>query len=491
MLNRKARFSMVFLAMSLAIMSFTTGCNGLKQKPAQTETETQSETETESESETQSETELETDVAYTSQDKSIRITMPDNTWKVTQDADEMRVFSSGAAAMISIVHADSESEMKNLSVVKSEDDLKDSLTKQYAEANAFEVQEFEKLSSDNVDTYEYVVKYNSTSMWTYAITYGIIAQDGDEAYVITGTVTDDNKVLLEAVKKSVESFTVLGNSVFSAMPGTVVNKTDTQSETQSESNVDTELKSLTEYGSSATLYASDIVNVRTKPSTDADVITTLNLGDQVTATGETSQWFRVNVSGNVGYVSKAFLVSTAPTVQSGSSQNGSSSAELNSYYDYGGSYTYYTTTDVNVRAQPGTDGDRIGGLGGGQAVTVIGETPNWYVVSINGTTGYISKSYISSENTSGSTGNNDTGDNGNGGDSNGGGSAGTVSGTIVDASLNTITIQGDDGNTYILNTSDASIDSADGIYTGLYVAASVDNMGTTSGALHATSVTGY
>lgn len=489
MLNRKARFSIVFLAMSLAIMSFTTGCNALKQKPEETETETQSETETESETETQSETELETDVAYSSQDKSIRITLPDNTWKVTQDADEMRVFSSGAAAMISIVHADSESEMKNISVVKSEDDLKDSLTKQYAEANAFEVQEYEKLSSDTVDTYEYVVKYNSTSMWTYAITYGIISQDGDEAYVITGTVTDDNKVLLEAVKKSVESFTVLGSSVFNAMPGTVVNKTDTQSESQSESDVDAELKSLTEYGSSATLYASDIVNVRMKPSTDADVMVTLNLGDQVTVTGETNQWFRVNVSGNVGYISKAFLVSTAPATQSESSQGSSSSAELNNYYDYGTSYTYYTTTDVNVRAQPGTDADKIGGLDSGQSVTVIGETPNWYVVSVNGTTGYISKSYVSSQNTAGDTGNNTTGDNGNGGDN--GGSSGTVSGTIVDASLNTITIEGDDGNTYILNISDASVNSADGIYTGLYISASVDNMGASNDALHATGVTGY
>lgn len=492
MLNRTVRISVVSLAMSLAIMSLGTGCSVLKKTPVETETETQSETvpETESETETETETEIETEVAYASQDKSIRITLPDSTWKVTQDVDEMRVFSSGSAAMINIVHAEGDSAMKNTSLAESEDALKESLTKQYAESNAFEVQEFEKLSSDTLDTYEYVVKYNSTSMWAYVVTYGIVAEN--EAYVITGTVTDDNKVLLEAVKKSVESFTVVNNKTFSALPGTVVNKTDSESESESEADTSTELKSLSEYGYNATLYASgDIVNVRQQPSTEADILSTLTQGDKVTVTGETSQWFRVNINGNVGYISKALLVSTAPTTttQTDASQS-TSSSELNNYYDYGTSYTYYATTDVNLRAQPGTDSSQIGGLSGGQAVTVIGETPNWYVVSVNGTTAYVSKSYISSTNTYTSNGNNtNTNTSTGGGTTNTG--TGTVSGTIVDASMNTITISGDDGNTYILNTSDASISTSDGIYTGLYVAATVDYSNSSGGALYATSVNGY
>jgi uncharacterized protein YgiM (DUF1202 family) len=314
----------------------------------------------------------------------------------------------------------------------------------------------------------------------------------DELYVITGTVTDDNKVLLEAVKKSVESFTVVNNKTFSALPGTVVNKTDSESESESEADTDTELKSLSEYGYNATLYASgDIVNVRQQPSTEADILSTLTQGDKVTVTGETSQWFRVNINGNVGYISKALLVSTAPTTttQTDASQS-TSSSELNNYYDYGTSYTYYATTDVNLRAQPGTDSSQIGGLSGGQSVTVIGETPNWYVVSVNGTTAYVSKSYISSTNTYTSSGNNtNTNTSTGGGTTNTG--TGTVSGTIVDASMNTITISGDDGNTYILNTSDASISTSDGIYTGLYVAATVDYSNSSGGALYATSVNGY
>lgn len=248
MLNRRMRKVLITLAVSLGIMSFTSGCGLLKKEKEteqQTESETMTEKESESETETETQTELKTDIAYTSQDKTIKITLPDSTWSVTQDADEMRVFSSGADAMISIVHADDAAAMKNLSVEESEQALKESLTRQYPEANSFEVMEFEELSSATISTYEYVVKYNATSMWTYAITYGIIAED--QAYVITGTVTDDNKVLMEAVKKSVESFTVLRNSAFSAMPGTVVNNQSEsdQSET-TDGSAEGELKNLTD-----------------------------------------------------------------------------------------------------------------------------------------------------------------------------------------------------------------------------------------------------
>lgn len=507
MLNSRIRITILSLAMSLVIMNLTTGCSVLKKKPAETQTELQTETQTESEteriteSETESETEIQTDIAYTSQDKSIRITLPDSTWKVTQDADENRVFSSGTAAMINIVHAADANAMKNITVAESEDILKTNLTNQYSAANAFEVVEFEKLSSDTLDTYEYVVKYNSTSMWAYSVTYGILAKN--EAYVVTGTILDDNKVLLEAVQKSVESFTVLNNPTFNAMPGTAVNKTE--SETQSESNSDaaSELKSLTDYGTSATLYVNgDTVNIRQQPSTEAGILGTLVQGNQVTVVGETSQWFKVNINGNIGYISKALLVNT-PTTQTETSQTSETvsdstkiSAEMNSYVDYGTSYTYYTTTDVNMRTQPGTGSDSniVSSLDGGTAVAVIGETDNWFVVSVNGSTGYISKSYISSENTYTGTGSTGTTGNGNTGGTGGTPTSGTgtISGTVVSTTPNTVTVQGDDGKTYTLNYTDASVDTHEGMVSGLYISATVDYSGTSpSGELYATSITGY
>lgn len=509
MLNRRVRIAALSLAVSLVIGGLSTGCGmvGQEETPVQTETQKQSEKVTEkvpepaTEKETEKETEMKTNVAYTSQDKTIRITLPDSTWKVTQDVDEMRVFSSGNAAMINIVHAADASAMKKLSVATSENALKESLTKQYPDANAFEVVEFEKLSSATLDTYEYVVKYNATSMWAYSVTYGIMGKN--EAYVITGTVLEANKVLLDAVQKSVESFTVLRNGTFSALPGTVVNK-NSESQTQSESgnSADNELKTLTEYGAGTDLYASELVNIRQQPSTEANKIGSLQKGDKVTVVGETSQWFKVNINGNIGYINKAYLVYNPPADQSETTQTDSQvsdstkiTAELNSYVDYGAGYTYYTTTDVNLRVQPGTSSGVVSTVNGGTEVSVIGETDNWFVVSVNGSTGYISKTYISASDPGSSGGNGNGNGDGNGGNGNGGGQTsgtGTISGTVVEAGTNTITVQGDDGNTYTINYTDASLNTSNGLYSGLYITATVDYSGTSpTGDLYATSVSGH
>lgn len=522
MLNRRVKRVLLALGMSLAIVSLTTGCSMLKKQPeteSETEKQTEKQTAPESESETESETELQTEIAYTSQDKSIQITLPDDTWKVTQDADEMRVFSSGSAAMINIVHAADQTQMKNLSVSESEDALKESLTKQYPNANAFEVEDFKAATSGTLTIYEYVVKYNATSMWAYSVTYGIFA--GNEAYVIQGTVTDDNKVLLAAVQKSVESFQVLNNTVFQAVKNGKLVQTQTESETtkgESEQDADTELKSLTDYSTSATLYANDDVNIRSTPSTESqeNIIGSFSSGDQVTVIGETSSWFKVNVNGNIGYISKQFLVKNQPSTSTSQSETSAStgtdstasdstkvSAEMNSKVDYGSSTTLYTTTDVNVRSQPGTSSGLVDSLGSGQSLQVIGETDNWYVVSINGTTGYISKSYVSStqSSTSGSSstsgnsgsGNGSSGNNGSGNSGSGSSTSntGTVSGTVIGTTMDSITIQGDDGNTYTINTSDANVSTTDGLYDGLYISANIDYSNSTSSGLYATSVTGH
>ncbi len=497
MLVKRVRVVLSALAMSLAMMCFTSGCGGSdSDKPKETEVPTEAPTEAPTESETlppqtEPETELKTDVAYTSQDRSIRITLPDSTWTVQQDADEMRVFSSGNAAMISIVHAADAAAMRNISVAESEDALKQSLTGQYPDANAFEVMEFEKLSSSTIDTYEYVVKYNSTSMWVYAVTYGIIADT--QAYVVTGTVVDDNKALLDAVQESVESFTVLRNNVFSAIPGTGGNKTN-MSESQSGGTAAGEMASMSDYGTSVTLYASDTVNVRMQPSTEANsaVITVLSPGATVSVIGESPQWFKVNINGNIGYVNKAFLVQSPvqTETQTDSQEAAQVSAEMSNYTNYGTGYTYYTTTEVNLRAQPGTDSGVVSTLSGGAAVTVVGETPNWFMVSANGVTGYVSKSYLSNTNTYTGTNNDTNQDDTTGGSTNT--NVGPISGTVMSVGNNTITIQGDDGNVYSINYTDADVSTSSGLQSGLYVSAMIDYSNTlANGDLYATSVSGY
>ena len=504
MKNRKKQFIICLAAVSVLVLSLS-GCGKSKQELAQeTETETEVQTEAVTEKVTEKVTESETQklitsVDYTSKDGTVKITLPDNTWKVTQDADEMRVFSSGSAAMINIVHASTEAAMNNLTVMTTEDALKASLTKQYSDATAYEVESFENTVINGVNTYRYVVKYNATArMWAYSVTYGIVATD--QAYVITGTVTDENKTLLASVEKSVDSFRVLKDEVLKSVTSDVISGTTQKTPGTTATTSEAELKSLKDYGYDASLYTNDTVNVRQGPGTDANILVTLNTGDKVTVVGETSGWFKVNISGNIGYIRKDFLVNTPSTTQQTtetSSSANAAAAEINTQTTYGSAVTLYvSSSEVNVRSQPGTDSGVIDVLSAGNSVSVVGETDNWFVISVNGSTGYVSKAYLTYD--SSVANNSNSGSNTGGGtDTNNGGSntntgSQSISGTVVSSGMDYITVSGDDGTNYTIYYGDADTSTVDGLYEGVSVSVTVDRSQTAAdGTLYATNVTGH
>lgn len=481
----------------------------------------ESETEAETTPETQK---LITSVDYTSKDGTVKITLPDNTWKVTQDADEMRVFSSGNDAMINIVHASTEAAMKTLTVQTTKENLQAALLSQYSEASAFNIESYETKTVGSVNVYRYVVRYNADArMWAYAVTYGIVAPD--QAYVIIGTITDNNTTLLKAVEDSVYSFSVLKDEELKAVTDAMTGESETASTETKQTTAQTasptasgENSTLSTYAQQTTMYSadSDVVNIRSGPGTDADIVGTLAAGGKVTVTGETSGWYQVSVNGVTGYIRKDFLTSTQTTTPSttsaaNSTSDSASAAEIASASNYSSASTLYTTDGVNVRANPGTGSGVLATLGAGSAVTVIGETDNWYIVSTGSGKGYISKSYLSSKapagsGASGSSSTGSTGSTGNGngtssgstGSSGGGSGSGTqtsgvstITGTVTSSSANSVTVAGDDGKTYTIYTGDADITTADGLYSGLHISASVDNSQTASdGTKYATSVTG-
>ena len=517
MKNRNRR-AVILAVVSAVWVSALTGCGQrLTQNETQkvTETETQKATEAKTEKATEAVTEavteteqkLITSVDYTSKDGSIKITLPDNTWKVTQDADEMRVFQSESTAIINIVHATGTA-LKNLSVMTSEENLDKSLTQQYTDTDAYEIKNFSSATVNNINTYHYLVKYNAKArMWAYSVTYAIVAQD--QAYVITGTVTDDNETLLKAVQKSVDSFRVLNDDQLKVVTGELLSGTTQKVSETVKTNTasDEELTSLSDYGTSVQLVTVDTVNVRSKPGTDSDILITLNPQASVAVTGETSNWFRVNINGNVGYIRKDFLVygtsttttsetTAAETQADTTSSAGSSNAESSTATNYGTPTTLYASSEANVRSAPGTDSSIINAVSSGAAVTVTGETDNWFIVSVGGATGYISKALLTTESSGGST-SSSSGDNGS---SSTGGSTTTttpsspsaVSGTITGAGVDTITIAGDDGNTYTVYYGDASVNTESGIYDGVYVSIALNSaQASADGTLYATSVTGY
>ncbi len=436
-----------------------------------------------------------TSVEYTSKDGTVKITLPDNTWKVTQDADEMRVFSSGSDAMINIVHASTESAMKTLSIQTTKEALDAALTKQYSDANAYEIQSFESKEVDGVNVYRYVVKYNATArMWAYSVTYGIVAKD--QAYVITGTVTEDNAALLKAVEDSVDSFVVLKdeelkNITSAVLSGDAAAAGETTTSTEKKGTVDTnttsseESSSLSEYGSTVTMYATDILNMRSGPGTDTNVVGGFSAGDAVSVVGETNGWYQVSANGVTGYVRKDLLSSTQTSTAQTNANSTTTDAAVSSY---GSAVTMYANGGVNVRSQPSTSSDVSGTLSNGTAVTVTGESNGWYVVSTGSGTGYIAMGLLSTTAPAGDTSSSSGTTTDNSQSTGTTASTGYVSGVVQSSDGSVITIQGDDGNVYTMDASSASISTTNGLYPGAYV--SVGYSTNSDGSLSASAVTG-
>ena len=515
-MKRQAVRRSLFLSVLAAVTLLATGCgqqiNTVQQTEPQTQKPVQQVTEikqteapvTEAISETDP-PKLITSVDYTSKDGSVKITLPDNTWKVTQDADEMRVFQSGNAAIINIVHASTETAMKNLSVLTGRDALDASLKEQYTSEDAYEIEDFTAANVHDVNIYRYVVKYNDARrMWAYAVTNAIVAQN--QAYVVTGTVTEENSALLDSVQKAVESFRVLNDDTLKDVTGEVI--TGTAQKTSETVNTTTmsgqEMQSMKDYGTSTTLVTSATVNVRSMPGTDAKVLTTLEGNTKVTVTGESQNWFKVTINGNTGYIRKDFLVyenqmqtANSETAASSAAQ---SSAEIGTATNYGSATTLYASSDVNIRTAPGTDSTIAGSLGTGMAVSVIGETDNWFIVSVGGSTGYVSKAYLTSDSsisngttaTSQNTGSENNTQQETSSGSSGSSSVSSVSGTVISTSVDTITVAGDDGKTYTIYYGDASVNTQDGLYSGVYISAALDSsQAAGDGTLYANSISGY
>lgn len=128
---------------------------------------------------------------------------------------------------------------------------------------------------------------------------------------------------------------------------------------------------------SKTGYATANVNVRSKPSNDAEILGTMSKGTQVEIIGTSGNWYEISFSGKSGYVYNKYISTTKPTEDPKPSTT----------------QTVYTTADLNVRAQPNTKATVLGTLKKGTEVQTTALKDGWYTISFAGKTGYISASY--------------------------------------------------------------------------------------------------
>ena len=119
------------------------------------------------------------------------------------------------------------------------------------------------------------------------------------------------------------------------------------------------------------------VNVRSAPDADAEIITVVRQGSEMTFLSDGQDgWIKVLVGGKEGYVSAEY-------------------ARLSTVITGAGTLTGVVTTDkLNLRAEPSSSGKSLDMLRKGTTLTIVSKNGDWYQVNYNGTSGYVAAAYI-------------------------------------------------------------------------------------------------
>ena len=128
----------------------------------------------------------------------------------------------------------------------------------------------------------------------------------------------------------------------------------------------------------------DLLNVRSGPSTSYKILGKINKGIKVQVISEENGWSKILYNNKEAYVSSRYLDS------SNSSNNGSNDNSVGTVKE-----TKVVNTDsLNVRSGPSTSYSKLGTLAKGTKVGVISESNGWSKILYNNKEAYVSSQYL-------------------------------------------------------------------------------------------------
>ena len=247
-------------------------------------------------------------VKYTSNNKIMSIMLPDDSWTVEEDSDNLCMFSSRHGVIML-----SEMQDSNIVVPKSEDDLKSVLQKEGYNSENYKVIEYENQNIDTLKAYKAVVQYDKDkASYVYGIIYGTIL--GDKEYMASAILYGEDTAVLERVKTSLYSFEVNPDAGPTAtpvptetpIPTATPAVTATPAPTVTPAPTATPAPTPTPEPVTRTVKQSG--NVRSAPNeTDSTVWGTIPGGTDVLVYGQVNGWYEVEYNGSRGYIYKRFI----------------------------------------------------------------------------------------------------------------------------------------------------------------------------------------
>ena len=126
------------------------------------------------------------------------------------------------------------------------------------------------------------------------------------------------------------------------------------------------------------------VNVRSGAGTRYGRIGGLAEGASVTIVGQSGGWYQIKYGSGTGWVCGEPAKVPGGGASGGASGGGGSSGRVSGTGGAG----------VNVRSGAGTGYGRIGGLGEGASVTIVGQSNGWYQIKYGSGTGWVSSQFV-------------------------------------------------------------------------------------------------
>lgn len=131
-----------------------------------------------------------------------------------------------------------------------------------------------------------------------------------------------------------------------------------------------------------------LLNVRSNPTTDSEVLGQLAMGTVVDILSTENGWCRILYNGIPAYISADYVSAQQPSATDATTAPTTAGIPANTT-------VYVTANKLNVRREPMAAGDVLGQLLYGAAVTVLSAENGWCRIDYQGTTAYISADYVS------------------------------------------------------------------------------------------------
>lgn len=143
-------------------------------------------------------------------------------------------------------------------------------------------------------------------------------------------------------------------------------------------------------GTVGTVRVNTTLLVRKQPSRSGSIAGYLTNGKTVEITGEADGYYQIRYNSSTAYVSKEYVTIGGSTSASGYSSVSSGDVSSVSKTGYAN-----VSSSLLVRSEASSSAGVMGRLNRGAAITITGETTNWYQIRYAGKTGYVNKAYVS------------------------------------------------------------------------------------------------